>query len=122
VPDPAASSEPQYLYLTTRGRKTGKPREIEIWFTRRGRCFYLVSERRLRAHWVQNLLEEPRVRWNVDGRKFRGRARVLRAAGSPELVRDIQARSKSKYGWGDGLVVELDPGAPAKRRRPHGQA
>ena len=119
---PAPSDEPQYLYLTTRGRKTGKPREIEIWFTRRGRCFYLVSERRLRAHWVQNLLEEPRVRWSVDGRKFRGRARVLRAAGSPELVRDIRARSKSKYGWGDGLVVELDPGAPAERRRPHGQA
>src|SRR6266849_4829153 len=62
MPDPAASEEPQYLYLTTRGRKTGRPREIEIWFTRRGRCFYLVSERRLRAHWVQNLLEEPRAR------------------------------------------------------------
>jgi deazaflavin-dependent oxidoreductase (nitroreductase family) len=122
MPGPAASDEPQYLYLTTRGRKTGRPREIEIWFTRRGRCFYLVSERRLRAHWVQNLLEEPRVRWSVDGRKFRGRARVVRAASAPELVRDIQTRSKSKYGWGNGLVVELDPGAPAARRRPHGQA
>ena len=96
MPGPAASDDPQYLYLTTRGRKTGRSREIEIWFTRRGRCFYLVSERRLRAHWVQNLLEEPHVRWSVNGRKFRGRARVMRATSAPELVRDIQARSKSK--------------------------
>jgi hypothetical protein len=25
-----------YLYLTTTGRVTGQPREIEIWFTERG--------------------------------------------------------------------------------------
>ena len=28
--------EPKFLYLTTTGRRTGLPREIEIWFTRHG--------------------------------------------------------------------------------------
>ena len=117
---PAAGDEQELLYLTTRGRKTGRAREIEIWFTRRGRSYYLVSEHGLRANWVQNLLVEPRVRWRVGTASFRGRARVVRAETAPALVRDIQARSKTKYGWGDGLVVELDPGARRHRRRPHG--
>jgi deazaflavin-dependent oxidoreductase (nitroreductase family) len=117
---PAAGDEQEFLYLTTRGRKTGRARQIEIWFTRRGRSYYLVSEHGLRAHWVQNLLVEPRVRWRVGTASFRGRALVVRAETAPALVRDIQARSKTKYGWGDGLVVELDPGARRPRRRPRG--
>ncbi len=117
---PAASDEQEFLYLTTRGRKTGRARQIEIWFTRRGRSYYLVSEHALRAHWVQNLLVEPRVRWRVGTARLLGRARVVRIETAPALVRDIQARSKKKYGWGDGLVVELDPGPRRPRRRPRG--
>jgi deazaflavin-dependent oxidoreductase (nitroreductase family) len=104
----SAGDEHEYLYLTTRGRKTGHERRIEIWFTRRGRSHYLVAEHGLRAQWVQNLLVEPRVRWRVGTTAFRGRARVVRPETAPALVRDIQARSRAKYGWGDGLVVELE--------------
>ena len=116
----AADDEQEYLYLTTRGRKTGRARPIEIWFTRRGRRYYLVAEHGLRAHWVQNLLADPRVRWRVGTARFGGRARVVRPEAAPALVDDIQARSKQKYGWGNGLVVELDPGPARPRRRPHG--
>ena len=116
----AAGDEQEFLYLTTRGRKSGRPRQIEIWFTRRGRSYYLVAEDGLRAQWVQNLLVEPRVRWRVGLSNLSGRARVVRAETAPALVRDIQARSSRKYGWGDGLVVELDPGPRRPRRRPRG--
>jgi deazaflavin-dependent oxidoreductase (nitroreductase family) len=119
VSQPAAGDEQEYLYLTTRGRKTGRRRRIEIWFTRRGRSYYLVAEHGLRADWVQNLLVEPRVDWRVGTATFHGRARVVRAEMAPALVRDILARSRKKYGWGDGLVVELDPG-PRHPRRAHG--
>lgn len=117
---PASSDEHEYLYLTTRGRKTGRARRVEIWFTRRGRSYYLVSEHGLRAHWVQNLLAQPRVSWTVGPARVTGRARVVRVETAPALVRDIQARSRKKYGWGDGLVVELDPGPARSRRRPRG--
>ena len=117
---PAAGDEQEFLYLTTRGRKTGRARQIEIWFTRRGRSYYLLSEHGLHAHWVQNLLVEPRVQWRVGTARLGGRARVVRAETAPALVRDIQARSKTKYGWGTGLVVELDPGPRRPRRRPRG--
>jgi hypothetical protein len=80
-----------------------------------------VSEHGPRAHWVQNLLAEPRVRWQVGSGRLSGLARVVRVETAPALVRDIQARSKKKYGWGDGLVVELDPGPRRPRRRPRGE-
>ena len=35
-----------FLYLTTTGRRTGLPREIEIWFTERGGHFYVIAEHR----------------------------------------------------------------------------
>ena len=103
-------SEPTYLYLTTRGRRTGLPREIEIWFTRFEGRFYVIAEHSERARWVQNLRADPRAGVRVGQRRFRARARM-----EPGLAREIQARSTRKYGWGDGLIVEL-ASAPRPRR------
>jgi deazaflavin-dependent oxidoreductase (nitroreductase family) len=106
---PARRRPAKYLYLTTTGRRTGSPREIEIWFTLHGGRYYLVAEHRERAHWVQNLRAEPRVAVRVGRRSFPARARVVDAKGEPGLARVVRALSEKKYGWGSGLVVELDP-------------
>ena len=120
------SPEAKYLYLTTIGRRSGLPRQIEIWFTRRGGRYYLVAEHGLKAHWVRNLLAEPAVHARVGRRSFRGRARVVdarterelvaavRARSERDLVAAVRERSEGKYGWGAGLVVEI---APAASRR-----
>jgi hypothetical protein len=34
---------------------------------------------------------------------------VVDAKIEPELARDVRKLSEKKYGWGNGLVVELDP-------------
>src|SRR5690606_40402263 len=47
--------EAQYLYLTTIGRKTGNPHEIEIWFVEYEGNYYLVSEYPDRSDWVKNI-------------------------------------------------------------------
>jgi deazaflavin-dependent oxidoreductase (nitroreductase family) len=91
------------LSLTTTGRRSGRPREIEIWFTAWGERVYVIAEERERAQWVQNIRADPRVRWRVGARVASGRARVLEGAAAAA----VQARSAAKYGWGDGLVVEL---------------
>ena len=98
-----------FLYLTTVGRKSGRPREIEIWFTERRGRYYVIAETRERAHWVQNILAEPRVLLRVGAARFAGRGRVVDPAKEPELSSTVQALSEEKYGWGDGLVVELTP-------------
>ena len=107
-------AEPTYLYLTTRGRRTGQPREIEIWFTRYEGRYYLVAEHREKAHWVQNLRANSHVQVRVGETHFPAKARVVDARKEPALAREIRARSEKKYGWGDGLVVELDPAAPPR--------
>jgi deazaflavin-dependent oxidoreductase (nitroreductase family) len=98
----------QYLYLTTRGRKSGKPREIEIWFTYRDGRFYVIAEYET-SNWVQNVRAHPEVEVKVAGRKFQARARVLSPQRDAELNRAVQELSRKKYEWGDGMVVELEP-------------
>lgn len=97
----------QYLYLTTRGRKSGQAREIEIWFTERQGRFYVIAEHPT-SHWVQNLHADSAVQVRVGERSFAARARILGQA-DPVLRDEIQGLSRQKYGWGDGTVVELVP-------------
>ena len=108
--------EAEYLYLTTTGRRSGLPREIEIWFTSRGGRYHLVAETGERAQWVRNLRADPRVRWRVAARRFSGRARILDPAREAPLATAVRARSRAKYGWGDGLIVELRPVKPRRAR------
>jgi deazaflavin-dependent oxidoreductase (nitroreductase family) len=103
----AVTTDPQFLYLTTTGRRTGAAREIEIWFTRHANRFYVIAELGERARWVQNVIAEPHVTVRVGGERFPARARVVRADAEQALVRTVQRLSEAKYGWGEGLVVEL---------------
>lgn len=98
-----------YLYLTTTGRRSGLPREIEIWFTEHEARFYVIAEHREQAQWVRNIQADPHVRARVGGRVFDARARLVSEEREPGLVRIIKALSDAKYGWSDGLVVEIAP-------------
>jgi deazaflavin-dependent oxidoreductase (nitroreductase family) len=98
-----------YLYLTTTGWKSGRPHEIEIWFTVLAGRYYLIAEREERSHWVQNLRRQPAVTFRVGEQLFNGTARVIERDQEPELHRQISQLFEAKYGWGAGLVVELRP-------------
>jgi deazaflavin-dependent oxidoreductase (nitroreductase family) len=98
-----------YLYLTTTGRRSGLPREIEIWFTEHAGHFYIIAEHRERADWVRNIRANPRVRVRVGDRRFEASARPLDDEREPELARTVKALSDAKYGWSDGLIVEIEP-------------
>jgi deazaflavin-dependent oxidoreductase (nitroreductase family) len=102
-------SQLPYLYLTTIGWKSGRPHEIEIWFTALDGCYYLIAERGEDTHWVQNLRRQPAITFRVGEQTFQGTGRVVEAALEPELHRRVSRISEAKYGWGVGLVVELKP-------------
>jgi deazaflavin-dependent oxidoreductase (nitroreductase family) len=108
--------EPEFLYLTTIGRRTGLPRGIEIWFTRHGGRCYLVAETKERANWVRNLRANPRVRWRVGSRAYAGRARTVDPRQEAGLAAAVRARFEAKYGWGTGLIVELSPASMRNAR------
>jgi deazaflavin-dependent oxidoreductase (nitroreductase family) len=104
--------ETEFLYLHTTGRRSGLPRQIEIWFTERGGRYYVIAEHLWETHWVQNILASPRVSVRVGDQECAAHARVLDDPGDAELTHAVQALSEKKYGWGDGLVVELIPDRP----------
>jgi deazaflavin-dependent oxidoreductase (nitroreductase family) len=101
--------ETEFLYLTTTGRRTGQPREIEIWFTERAGRYYVVAEHLWDTLWVQNLLADPHVRVRVADEEIEACARVIEPTTEPDLHQAARELSEIKYGWGDGLVVELTP-------------
>lgn len=105
----APNGESLFLYLTTRGRRSGSPREIEIWFTERDGHYFVIAEHGHRTNWVQNILVHPTVSFRVGDKAFSARARVVDPERDAQLNHAVQKLSEGKYGWGDGLVVELTP-------------
>jgi deazaflavin-dependent oxidoreductase (nitroreductase family) len=102
------NTEPAYLYLTTIGRSTSLPREIEIWFTRKNGCYYVIAEYPT-SNWVRNVKANAQVTVRLGEKGFAATARILNPNAEPELHGAVQQLSKEKYGWGDGVVVELKP-------------
>lgn len=106
-----------FLYLTTTGRKSALPRRIEIWFVESDGAHYVVSEMRREAGWVKNLERFPRVSFSVGTRAApesvrsttSARARAVDPSAEPDLAKRVSALMDEKYGWSDGLIVELRP-------------
>lgn len=101
--------DPRFLYLTTVGRTTGLPRQIEIWFVRSGDWFYVLAEHFERTQWVKNVRRAPRVRVRVGEQEFEATARILDRERDADAWQTVQRLSADKYGWGAGLPVELTP-------------
>jgi len=110
-----------YCYLTTTGRKTGEPREIEIWFGVIGESLYLLSgsgedERGPKAHWVRNLLKTPACTVRIAGETVPATGRVVErgtdedSAARKLLVAKYQGSSSGDLGdWRRrSVVVALD--------------
>jgi deazaflavin-dependent oxidoreductase (nitroreductase family) len=117
------ASASHFLYLVTRGRRSGQPRKIEIWFVQLEERYYVVAENRERAQWVQNLLAHDMVELSVGTRENEGagtprtpaQARTVDPTQEPELTAKVRALMDAKYDWSDGLIVELTP-SPARAR------
>ena len=102
-------ADKQVLYLTTVGRRTGLPREIEIWFVVYRDRFYLFAEAGEAAGWVKNIRRNPEVVVRIGERQIGATARVLARETDRELWDRVAAIADRKYEWGDGLPVEITP-------------
>ena len=109
----------EFLYLTTTGRKTGQPREIEIWWLEHGGRYYILAENGHAAQWVKNIANEPRVRVRLGDREFTATARALDEERDAETCQLAQRLGREKYNWGGGLPVEVTPDQTALVRNSH---
>ena len=101
-------SSSQFLYLTTKGRKTTRQHTIEIWFINYNKRYYILSEYKKASDWVQNIIVDPNVTFNVNNKTYRGYARiVVDKIKESILAKTVSNLMFSKYGWNDGLIIEL---------------
>ena len=106
----------EFCYLTTTGRRSGRPHTVEMWFGVHDGRVYLLAGGRERSDWIRNLQAEPRVSVRIGETTRQGRARVLQ----PGTDEDALARRLlvAKYepieggsltAWGrDALPVAID--------------
>lgn len=64
--DREALASHQTIYITTRGRRTGQARRIEIWWFRIDGRFVITGTPGKRD-WLANLKADPRLKLHVDG-------------------------------------------------------
>jgi len=105
-------AEKNVLYLTTVGRRTGLRRQIEIWFVVHCDRFYLFAEAGEAAAWVKNARNNPEVTVQIGERQIGATARVLDRKVDGKLWDEVAAMADRKYGWGEGLPVEITPSPP----------
>lgn len=96
--DLRALNNESFCYLTTTGRVTGRPHEIEIWFSLDGSTLYMLSDSH-RSDWVENLRHTPEVTVRIAGEMFEGTARVVEDEGEDELARRLLVE-KYEPGYG----------------------
>lgn len=108
-------AQQQYCYLTTKGRRTGNPHTIEIWFGLDGATLYLLAGNGERSDWVQNLQIEPEVQVRLDGVTYTADARVVSSPDEDQKARQMllhkyqSGYSSDLTGWSKtALPVALD--------------
>jgi deazaflavin-dependent oxidoreductase (nitroreductase family) len=112
--------EESFAYVTTRGRRTGRPHTIEIWFGVNGGRAYLLSGGGDRSDWVRNIRVDPKVSLRIGDRTWSAIARVVIDPEEDAVARRLLA---AKYqGWREGrplsrwattaLAVSIEPTEP----------
>ena len=80
--------------LETKGRRSGQPRITPVTNGLDGACFWIVTEHGTRSNYVRNLLADPHVRVNADGRWRSGVAHVV--AEDPQARLDAIAETNPR--------------------------
>src|SRR5437867_1856641 len=76
-----------FCYVSTVGRRTGRPHTIEIWFGLAGSTLYLLSGGGERSDWVRNLLANPAVIVRLGERELAATARVVADGAEEDMAR-----------------------------------
>lgn len=91
-----------YCYLTTLGRVTGRPHEIEIWFGVGQATLYLLAGNES-SDWVKNLRKNPAVQLRIAGHTFEGTARLVDDDAEALMARYLLAEKYQEWEQGKTL-------------------
>jgi len=91
-PSQWAPSPPGYALLETTGRKSGKARRTPVGDARIGNRFWIVAEHGMRAGYVRNIAQNPRVRL-----KLRQGFRARWYTGTAHVLSDDDPRERQRW-------------------------
>ena len=74
MPDLQALNRESLVQLTVRGRKSGKPHAVKIWFAAGNGKIYVTSARGMEADWVKNLRKNPEATLQIGTTSLKGTA------------------------------------------------
>jgi len=77
---------PGWVFLTTRGRKSGLPREVLLPCERTPGFIIVISTFHWRSDWIRNLRKDPEVTVTCAGWIVNGRAEIVEAPASKRAI------------------------------------
>lgn len=95
-------TQEEYCYLTTKGRVSKRPHEIEIWFGAQNNTLYLLSGSET-SDWVKNLRRDPAVSVRIAKHTFTGTARVVQDQEEERTARYLLAEKYQE--WEEGRTL-----------------
>lgn len=98
----AQLSKEEYCYLTTTGRVTGRPHEIEIWFGIYATSVYMLSGSKA-SDWVRNIAKNPAVSVRIGNQRFQGTGRMVKDKEEEQRARYMIAEKYQE--WEEGRTL-----------------
>jgi deazaflavin-dependent oxidoreductase (nitroreductase family) len=89
--------EADYMDLTTTGRKSKKPRTVELSFAVKGEEILCLAGSGGKVDWYQNLRRDPNVSIKVGNTRLKGKAKPI-SGNTKKAVERIVALFRNKYG------------------------
>ena len=74
--DLVSVADEKYIYLTTIGRRTGRPHTVELWFAVAQGNLYLSHEGKY-TDWMKNILNNNRLTFTIKSLNGEGAARIV---------------------------------------------
>lgn len=90
-------------HLTTRGRASGEPHEVDLYFGVEGERIYFLAGGGAELDWVKNVVASPQVSVRIGGASFRGTARVIAPGEEDAHVRRLLAAKYERWHEGKPL-------------------
>ena len=89
-----------FCYLTTTGRRSGRPHTVEMWFALHEVTLYCLAGGGEDADWVRNIHHDGAIGVRFNSRRAAGRGRVVRA----NTIEDELARRLLDEKYMDGAA------------------
>ena len=93
----------KFIHLTTKGRKTGRPHTVELWFATDEGKVYLSHEGE-ETDWMKNLKQNGEVSFEIGGEKFTGKGHYVE--NSDEAGRCKVTLYEKYYGKAEKAVID----------------